>query len=297
MIILNSRISFNANYKYHFYGHNPLHYKVLKKYFGFCLVLKLILILFILVPASLFSQSYSNTSGPGMNASLGLAFSRISDRQFSSQEYSGITPLFAARGQYAVGAGEHEFNISFTGGKLSTGSSASSNVKWQYASIEYAYLRQIGKQNGNWDNRLGAALSYSSSTRIFNEFINLDKNYEKFFSANALLQASYKIPGESGWAVSGQFMVSLCSFLSRPVTGINTPPNTGNGEGGDTEKLGSVAFIPELLRFKTFVRIEKTLAVQHKFMISYVWDAYKVEQEMQVSQASHQLFLTYGIDF
>lgn len=297
MNFLNFRISSDEYYKYRFYGHMPVHDKVLKKYYGFCLVNKLILIFFFLVPILLFSQSYSNTSGPGMNVSMGLAFSRISDRQFSSQVYSGITPLFALGGQYAGGSGKHEFNIAFTGGNLSTGNSSSAGVKWKYATVEYAYLRQLGRRDGNWDNGLGAGLSYNSSTRMFNEFINLDENYEKFLSANALFHSTYIFHGESGWAVSGRLMLSLCSFLARPVTGINTPPETGNDEGENTERLKTVAFIPELLRFKTFIRIEKTLAVQQKIMLSYAWDAYTVDHEMQVSLASHQLFLTYRIDF
>ncbi len=296
MININIRILISDNVKYDYNDYKLIQGKVLKRNCGWCFVVKLVLLFLFPIPLSVVSQSFSKSTGPGLNVSMGAAFSQISDRQFSSQVYSGITPLFGVGGQYDVGSGKHEFNITFTGGNLSAGNS-STRVKWQYVTVSYAYLMQIGNRDGSWDNRLGAALSYNSSTRKYDDFINLDENYEKFFSANAVLQTSYLIPGENGWAVTGRLMTSLFSFLSRPVTGINTPAETGNGGDVNTEKVSSFTLIPELVHVKTVLSLDKTLSVQQKIRLSYAWDAYKVDQEMQVIQASHQIFLTYRIDF
>ncbi len=225
----------------------------------------------------------------------------VKDEKFSSLIYRGYS--FGGTGSLAFKKKNvsHELMGLFISGALSTTGFANEKLKQKVLNIEYANLYLVNKlANGPFKFRLGGGLQFQHSKRFFLNFINTSQSFETSLSLGAVIELDYSFHGNlSGVTLKNRITVPFLFSYVKSDYLHNSGTDNGTRKSGTSNFFSNnqLATVPEVIRIRNNVEIEKLLSSQNFVALTYGWDYTKIGDTHRVIQATHQIGIVYRYIF
>ena len=225
----------------------------------------------------------------------------VKDEKFSSVIYTGSSLGGTASLAFKKRNTSHELKGLFISGTLSATDFANEKLKQKVINIDYTNLYLVNNlANGPFEFKLGGGLQFQHNKRDFLNFINTSQSFETYLSLGAVIELDYSFHGNlSGVTLKNRITVPfLFSYVKS-----NYLDNSGTGNGARKSGASNffsnnqLATVPEIVRIRNNVEIEKLLSSQHFVALTYGWDYTRIGDTQRVIQPIHEIGILYRYIF
>jgi hypothetical protein len=210
------------------------------------------------------------------------------DRNFSSQPFSGINGGGAASIIYQANNVSHEWSISFYGGNLKSSDHSMTGTQTG-TGFDYINLYRMGAASGSAISvKAGPCVNVLYNKRVYDGFVNNRTSFEFASSAGAA--------GEVTW--SGNLAANGISIADRiciPIISTLIQPAFGGEPADGYNNRTQVTSVGNFLRISNRLSVEKVIGERHAVSLHYEWDFYRIDTERVVKQANHQVAFAWHL--